>query len=194
MNPNPAQGLKGFREGYGISAKTLNAMGRALFHARGTNGVNVRWEGGNLVVEGSNLVKPFTVSNVSNHTDGWQILVAPGFLHSQNGTSYLPLEVQYDGADLINVGPIPVTADVSYVAVKVTCDVDEELDGVPEIVLIEDSDWYPVDDPFLYGFYPIAKITKAGDSAAPSITVNSQYIDHHLAHRKINTSHVWGEM
>lgn len=194
MNPNPATGLKGFRQGYGISAKTLQAMGRALFHARGTNGNTVRWEGGTLVVEGSNFAKPFTVSDVSNPTDGWQVLVAPGYILSVNDPAGTPVDVQYDGVDLLSAGPIPVADNISYVAVKVTCDTDEELDGIPEIVLIASGDWYPADDPFLYGFYAVAKITKAGDVLLPSITVKAQYIDHHLAHRKANTTHIWGAM
>jgi hypothetical protein len=169
-------------------------MHTALFKARGTNGVSVRFERGELVVDGSNFVKPFTISDVSNPTDGWQILVAPGYILTANDINHTPTNVQYSGTDLLSVGPIPVADSVTYVAVKVTCDTDEDLDGIPEIVLIDSADWYPTDDPFLYGFYAVAKITKAGDVLLPSITINAQYIDHHLAHRKANTTHIWGAM
>lgn len=183
MNPNPAIGLKGFKQGHGISAKTLNAMGKALFHARGTNGVNVRWEGGNLVVEGATESFPFRVSDVSIPGDGWHVQIEQGYFSTANqatqGTQWEP-----------TCADVEVYHDTVYLYMHAAFDSNELLTGTPELVILESTDPVLTADTFTNGYLQLAKMEKAGTAAAPSLTI-TQYVETNLLHRKINLTHLW---
>ena len=196
MNPGPGTGAKNFRKGFGVSAGTLQSMKDALFRARGTNGINVRWENGGLVVEGSGYTTqhPFQISaefDLPSAPTICLVSIAPGTLTGQLSASgsYTgnPLFEGSGGAELGDV-PAPtynvgVTEQTTYFYLQVTTDNEGKIKNCWIKAIISTAvaatavdvpyvqeDFPAVGDPGSDGtyFHPIGSVTVSVSGSVPN--------------------------
>lgn len=184
MNPSGEVGKAPFQQGTRPSAGTLNSLHKAVFRARGTNGINVRWESGVLVVEGvaQTGTFPFRVRDVSVAGSGWFVTVDDGYFSTTNESP--------QSNHLALLADDQISFAECYLYLHAEFDTDEELTGTPELLVMESTDPVLTTDLFTNGYLQIAKIEQVGTVAAPSLTI-TQYVGSNVLHRKINLTHLW---